>query len=47
MQASQTSPYIPYCPLYLVEVPKVPYFQDLVPKVPFFSAISVHFLKFV
>ena len=34
--ASQTGPYIPYCPLYSVEVPKVPYFQDLVPKVPYF-----------
>ena len=39
-QASQTGPYIPYCPLYAVEVPKLPYFHDLV-------TISVHFLKFV
>ena len=38
-QASQTGPYIPYCPLYSVEVPKVPYFHDLVPKVPYFQPL--------
>ena len=39
IQASQTGPYIPYCPLYSVEVPKVPYFHDLVPKVPYFQTL--------
>ena len=39
IQASQTGPYIPYCPLYSVEVPKVPYLHDLVPKVPYFQPL--------
>ena len=39
LQASQIGPYISYCPLYSVEVPKVPHFQDLVPKVPYFQPL--------